>query len=103
MQKTTLLWTWRGAFFGYREDDALWTYQGKHVGWFRGEEVYSMTGNYIGELESKERLITKSHKKHLRAPVFAPYAQRSSIVRYVNYVGYVMYAGCEDFPLPENL
>jgi len=99
----TLLWTWGGTFFGYREEDALWTYDGKHVGWFQGVEAYSIKGSYLGEIESENRLITRQHKKHLKAPVFAAYANRAGIARYVNYVGYVMYAGCEDFPLPENL
>lgn len=99
----TLLWTWGGTFFGYREGDALWTHDGRHVGWFREDEVYSLAGVYLGEIKNEKRLITHLQKKHKIKGIHGHYGKKAGIVRYVNYVGFAMYAGYEDFPTPENL
>ena len=96
------LWTWGGAFFGYRDGDNLWTHNGRHVGRFNGEEIYSQDGSYLGEIKSDHRLITNLNKKSRRNSGFAPYGNRVGIVPYVDYVGYVMYIGYEDFPTSDS-
>lgn len=95
------LWTWGGDFFGYKDNDKLWTYSGKNVGKFYNDEVYGADGRYLGEIKNG-RLITKKSRKNFRKFSFSPYANRVGIVKNVNYVGYVMYAGCEDFPHPDS-
>lgn len=96
------LWTWGGEYFGYRENNCLWTHDGRHVGLFQGDEIYGPNGRYLGEVLS-DRLITNCGKKSWRASCFTPYGNRVGIVKYVNYVGNVMYAGHEDFPSAEGL
>lgn len=96
------LWTWSGRSFGYREGDDLWTHDGQHVGKFSiNEEIYGPNGQYLGELLN-ERLITNLSKKHFRSYNFSPYACRVAFVKYIDYVGFVMYAGYEDFPKLER-
>ena len=96
------LWTWGGKCFGYRDGDDLWTYNGKHVGRFVGNSVFDPHGRYLGEIRSGNRLITARNKAHLRSGSFAPWAKRVAYAKYVDYVGYVMIMGCEDFPGPES-
>src|ERR1700730_906464 len=81
------LWTWGGAYFGYREGDDLWTHTGQHVGHFHGDEVYGLDGRYLGEIMSDNRLITNDAKSSQRESSFTPYANRAARVPYVNYVG----------------
>ena len=95
------LWTWGGTYFGYRDHDDLWTYDGRHVGQFHGSEVYGPDGRYLGEIMNSDRLITSTSKSIWRQGSFSPYARRAGQVPYLNYVGYVMYAGYEDFPGPQ--
>jgi hypothetical protein len=95
------LWTWSGKCFGYRDVDDLWTYNGRHIGHFSGDEVYGPDGLYIGELMN-DRLITNLAKRSWRGPAFTPYGRRASYAKYINYVGYSMCAGHEDFPGPEK-
>ena len=97
-----MLWTWDGEFFGYRDGDDLWTHDGRHVGRFYGDEVYAPAGRYLGEIKNG-RLITNVGKKSRMRGGFAPYASSVGIVKSVDYVGYVMYIGHEDFPSPEQL
>jgi hypothetical protein len=92
-------WTWRGKYLGYRVEDNLFTYRGRYVGKFHGEEVYGADGRYLGEEKTEGRLITNKSKRPWTKPSSgrvsgAPYG------RFANYVGYVMYAGYEDFPGP---
>lgn len=96
------LWTWGGRCFGYRDGDDLWTYDGKHVGRFYGDEVYAPDGRYLGEIRSEHRLITKINKQSKRRNTFTAYSRRVGYVKCVDYVGYVMIAGCEDFPKLEE-
>ena len=97
------LWTWGGVCFGYRDGDELWTHDGRHVGRFHGDQVYGPDGRYLGELRNGNRLITNRARSAARKSSFAPRGQRVGYVRPVNYVGYVMLAGYEDFPAPEKL
>lgn len=96
------LWTWDGRCFGYRDGDDLWTHDGKHVGRFHSDEIYAPNGRYIGELRSGNRLITNKNKKSKRLSSFAPHGQRVGYAKYVDYVGYVMIAGYEEFPKLEE-
>ena len=95
-----MLWTWGGRFFGYQEGHSLYTHFGKHVGAFQEKTVYSIQGQYLGELMNG-RLITHPGKKSWRSGLVPQHADRVGIVPHVNYVGYVMIAGYEDFPDPE--
>jgi sporulation protein YlmC with PRC-barrel domain len=96
------LWTWGGVSFGYRDGDALWTHDGRHVGRLAGNEVFSADGRYLGEIHNG-RLITHSGKRSGRQAGFMPFANRVGDVNWVDYVGYVMLVGYEDFPRPESL
>jgi hypothetical protein len=95
-------WTWGGKCFGYRNGDNLWTYSGSHIGKFYGDEVYDRNGHYLGEVKSNNRLITNRSKKNFRKPAFSPYGKVVGYVKYVDYVGNVMYAGYQDFPTPDT-
>ena len=96
------LWTWGGKFFGYRDGDLLFTHRGKCVGRFSGDEVCGRGGEYLGELINGDRLIANRSKRSWRGPA-APSVQGGAIGRLANYVGYVMYAGHEDSPDPDEL
>ena len=96
------LWTWGGRCFGYRDEDNLWTYDGKHVGRFVNNEVYAPNGAYLGEITDNNRLITDIAKKNRHSTSFTPDANRMGYVKYVDYVGYVMLLGYEDFPKIEG-
>ena len=91
------LWTWGGRCFGYREGDDLWTYNGRHVGKFVGDDVYGPDGRYLGELINGDRLITQV-KKAWRPAGFPRWGKRVGYAKFVDYVGFTMYAGYEDFP-----
>jgi hypothetical protein len=94
-------WTWGGTYFGYRIGDNLFTHGGKHVGKFHDEgEIYGADGRYLGEVRRERRLITKRSKQARRRARFIP-RTRTPRMRRMNYVGYVMYAGYEDFPAPD--
>lgn len=95
-------WAWSGKCFGYKSEDNLWTHDGRHVGRFFGDEVYSKSGQYLGEVKSGNRLITHCGKKNYRKSTFLPYGNIVRYVKYVDYVGNVMYVGYEDFPAPED-
>ncbi len=96
----TYFWTWRGTFFGFRQENQLFTHDGVEVGRFDGDEIYGSDGYYLGEIGLENRLITNRSKKSYRRSSFTP-SRITGIVSYVGYVGYVMYAGYEDFPHPE--
>jgi hypothetical protein len=95
------LWTWGGTYFGYREGDDLWTHNGRHVGRFYDDEVYGPDGHYLGELRNDTRLITRLSKKGHHKTTFTTPSSRVGRVPHLNYIGYAMYVGCEDFPEPE--
>lgn len=96
------LWTWGGKFFGHRDGDNLWTHNGKHVGRFHNNEVYGPDGQYLGEVKIDDRLITCVGKKSWRRGSFTPEARRVGIEPCAGYAGYVMYAGYDDFSVPQN-
>ena len=95
------LWTWSGAYFGYREDSRLWTYTGLHVGNFYDDDVYGSDGRYMGTIEG-DRLITKIAEKRKRKTSFIPLSKRFPRTKGRNYVGMIARTGYEDFPLPET-
>lgn len=96
------VWTWGGTYFGYFSNEDLFTHDGRHIGKRSPSgEIYDARGKYLGELQNENRLITNLAKKSWRGYGFAPHARRGSIVPFVNYVGYVMYVGHEDFPGPK--
>src|SRR5690349_14146823 len=95
------LWTWGGEYFGYRIDEKLFAYYGLQVERIYQDEIYGPDGRYLGEIKNEKRLITQKGKKLWAKPGFSPARHRSS-ARYVNRVGYVMYAGYEDFPSPDD-
>lgn len=99
----TLLWTWGGTFFGYRDGDDLWTHDGRHVGRFHEDEVYGPDGHYLGKIRDEKRLITNLGKTQRRKGSFLRRVNRVGIVPRVDYVGRVMYVGHEDFPRPEDI
>lgn len=92
------LWTWGGTYFGYRDGDNLWDHNGRHVGKFDGDEVFGSNGRYLGEIKNDNRLIRSTMKTGKIRGCFSPYGNRGSY-SYGSYIGYVMYAGYEDFPL----
>ena len=96
------VWTWSGECFGYRDEDELWTYDGRHVGRFFEDDVRGPDGRYLGELRDG-RLITKSSKRNQVGATFVPHPRRGGYARYANKSGFAMYAGCEDFPSPEDI
>jgi hypothetical protein len=97
------VWTWGGTYFGYFDGDDLWTHDGRHVGKRNGDEIYSPRGRYLGEVMNDDRLIVNKSKKSWTGYSFTPYGRRVGLVPFTNYVGYVMYAGHEDFPAPSAL
>jgi hypothetical protein len=99
---STSVWTWGGEYFGYIDGENLWTHGGRHVGRLNGEEIYGADGKYLGEVKSENRLITAINKKSRPRASFTPFASRIGRVPSMNYVGYVMYVGYEDFPSPKN-
>lgn len=93
----TWLWTWGGRSFGYRHEDNLFTSSGNNIGYFKGEEVYACSnGRYLGELKNG-KLITKQSSQHKHASPKVSVIGASHADK-VDHVGYVMYAGYEDFP-----
>lgn len=96
------LFTWGGRCFGYRDGDALWTYNGRHVGNFISGNVFAPNGRYLGELTKDGRLISNKSKNNLQGTCFTPYMNRVGYVKCVDYVGYVMLSGYEDFPKLEK-
>lgn len=94
------LWTWGGKYFGYREGDALRTHRGHHIGHFVDDDAFGLDGRYLGEVRN-DRLIVNPSKRNLRGGSVARFAKNVALVKMVDYVGYVMLAGCEDFPPPD--
>jgi hypothetical protein len=96
------VWTWGGKYFGYFDGDDLWTHDGRHVGRRDGDDVFNSDGTYLGEVMNENRLITNKSKKGWRGSSFSPWGSRVGVTPYTAYVGYVMYAGYEDFPAPRD-
>ena len=94
-------WACEGTYFGCREGNDLCTHYGRHAGRVHGDEVYAPDGYYLGELRNDDRLITSTSKQNRRQSSFTPHGSRVKHVPLVDYVGYVMVVGCEDFPARE--
>lgn len=94
----THIHTWEGRYFGYLDSDDLWTHDGRHVGRINNGEIFDASGMYLGEVLN-DRLITNVNRKNSRGYGFSPFSNRAGVVSHVNYVGYVMYSGYEDFPM----
>lgn len=97
------VWTWGGKYFGYIDSDRLWTHDGRNVGRLQNGKIYAPNGSYIGEIKNGDRLITHSSKQSYKGSSFTPYGKRVGIIPFMNYVGYIMYAGYEDFPGPSEI
>lgn len=95
-------WTWGGEHFGYRRGDSLVTHDGREVGRFHGDDIYGVDGRYLGEVRNGKRLITNLSKKSRMKSGFRPRIAGAHS-RFVSYVGFVMYAGFEDFPAPDEV
>ena len=98
----TDLWTWGGAFFGHRDGNELWSHDGRHVGRCDGDDIYGPSGRYLGEIRNPDRLITAKSKLGRRRGSFRPWASRAGQVPHASHVGYVMSAGYQDFPAPDE-
>lgn len=89
-------WAWGGKYIGERSGDYLYSHTGKPLGHFSGEEIYDFEGKYIGEVRDEKYLIVDCMKKSKRGfSCCEPTAHCGS--SYMDYCGYVMYAGYEDF------
>jgi hypothetical protein len=96
------LWTWNGAYFGYRDGDELRTYDGRHVGCFSHDDVYGIDGHYLGEVLGT-RLITNLAKKSQLYTTFTPQMKRMARIKRKNQTNRLMLIGYEDFPKPDEL
>lgn len=94
------LWTWSGTYFGYRQGDALFSKTGRQAGRFQDADIYGRDGRYLGELR-QGRLVTSRTRSIMRGGSFGPLAGSGGF-SYANVVGYVMLAGYEDFPPPDQ-
>ncbi len=95
------LWTWSGAFFGYRWDDNLWTYTGHHVGYLEGNTVFSLKGRYLGEIVA-QRLLVNDTRKPERSVVVIQRPRHVTVPQLAALTHNSLYPGIEDFPLAET-
>lgn len=93
-----MLWTWKGRFFGYRDDDRLWTYDGRHVGRFYDDDIYGPDGRYFGEILNG-RLATKRSKVGRMRSGFVPKSKRTAITKSTDMTGLISAAGYDEFPV----
>ncbi len=91
------LWTWRGAWFGYREGWVLWASDGRQVGQFVDGLVYGPSGRYLGEVRAG-RLVTHRASAGRRGPSFTAPAPRVATRRHVDLVAFPLPPGDDDFP-----
>ena len=97
---TTHLWTWGGAYFGYRDGQDLWTHGGVLAGRFHGDEVYGANGHYLGEI-SGDRLLSDHTKVSQHQSPFGP--RRGAAVAAHGPKGHNGgTSGFSDFPKPET-
>jgi hypothetical protein len=95
------VWTWGGAYFGYIDGDRLFAHSGTQAGQLDGDDIFGTDGQYLGEVTSDDRLITDLSKQSNARAAFAP-TKVGSVLPFINYVGYAMYDGHEDFPGPDT-
>jgi hypothetical protein len=89
-------WAWGGKYIGTKHGNYLYSASGKPLGTFYNEEIYDFRGHYIGEIKSENRLIyNKSKSNRIHSVSMKPC--NSTGCSYCDYVGYIMYAGYEDF------
>src|SRR5439155_20554697 len=95
-------WCWGYKFFGDRVGEDHDRHNGKQGGRFHNNEVYGPDGRYLGEVKIDDRLITCVGKKSWRRGSFTPDASRVGRAACAGYDGYVIYAGYDDFSVPQN-
>jgi len=98
----TPVWTWGGHILLPSRRRESVDHNGKQVRRLGDQEIFDQDGQYLGEVKNDNRLITNLSKKSWRGPGITPYANRVRHVPYVNFAGYVMYVGYEDFPDPST-
>jgi hypothetical protein len=98
----TDLWTWGGAYFGYRDGDELWAHDGRLVGRFQGHEIFGSNGHYLGEIRDGDRLIT--YTAHL-TKVTGAFSTNHRGGRSVHGArgARELPGGYQDFPTPEHV
>lgn len=89
-------WAWGGKYIGKRSGDTLYSSNGKPIGKFYSDGLYDFSGRYIGEIRNKNRIIVNCSSRSKRHSVSGKPCDHCGI-SYCDYVGYVMYAGYEDF------
>lgn len=89
-------WAWGGKYIGQRSGAFLYSSSGKPIGRFDGDNLFDFDGNYIGEVRNEKFLIVNPQKKYIRSYSCCEPVSRCGI-SYVDYCGYAMYAGYEDF------
>jgi len=97
---TTHLWTWDGAYFGYRDGDDLWTHGGVLAGRFHGNEVYAIDGHYLGEV-TDDRLLSDVNKSGRRQAPTAP-RHGAAVGAHGPLGNRGMPGGFKAFPKPES-
>ncbi len=95
------LWTWRGRFFGYRQDDHLYTHDGKCVGRFDGPAIFGRKGRYLGQL-TRGRLVSDSRLDN-RWGVRAAYFSGARVTRLASKQAFALAGTLREFPLAEHL
>ena len=87
-------WAWGGKYIGFSEGDYLYSKKGTPIGYIDGREVFGFNGKYLCDIIN-DRLIVKKGKCVLGGARAKPC--RMCGASFANYVGYVMYAGYQDF------
>ena len=89
-------WAWGGKYIGHRSGDVLYHKSGTPIGRFFDAELYDFSGRYLAEVRSDNRLIVHNSKRcYTKSASSKP--SKMAGTSYSNYVGYVMYAGYDDF------
>lgn len=87
-------WAWGGKYIGFSEGDYLYSKKGTPIGYIDGSEVFGFNGKYLCDIIN-DRFIVKKGKCVLGGARAKP--SRMAGTSFANYVGYVMYAGYQDF------
>mgnify|MGYP000883811991 CR=1 FL=1 len=89
-------WAWGGKYIGRRNGDVLYFRTGEPIGRFFNDDLYDFSGHYLAEIKNDNRLIVNKSKIHsIRSMSSKPVKVCGTSC--CDYVGYVMYAGYEDF------
>lgn len=92
-------WAWGGKYIGFSEGRYLYFKDGDPIGYINGKEVFDFNGKYLCDIMDG-RLIVDQRKCIVRCAMAKPC--RMCGRSYVNYVGYVMLAGYQDFVWDEQ-